>query len=144
VDYTAGSDPITSINQQLVRGYNASGTLWGGSGIMSSSAVANPTVFGLGYAEASEVLGSTGGVFGGETVDSTAVLVGYTILGDATLDGVVDFNDLVKLAQNYNTRVAGTTSSWWYHGDFNYDGNVDFLDLVKFAQHYNTAMPSQP
>jgi hypothetical protein len=144
VDYTPGSSPITSINQQLVRGYNASGTLWGGSGIMSSSAAANPTAFGLGYAEASEVLGSTGGVFGGEAVDPTAVLVGYTILGDATMDGVVDFNDLVKLAQNYNTRVAGTTSSWWYHGDFNYDGNVDFLDLVRFAQNYNTAMPGQP
>jgi hypothetical protein len=142
VDYTPGNDPITSINQQIVRGYNASGTLWGGSGIVSSTAAANAFTHALGYAEASEAVGVTGGTFGGEGVDSTAVLVRYTLLGDATLDGVVDFNDLVKLAQNYNTRVAGVTSSWWYRGDFNYDGNVDFADLVKLAQNYNAAMPS--
>jgi hypothetical protein len=144
VDYTAGNDPITSINQQIVRGYNASGTLWGGSGIVSSTAAANASSRGLGYAEASEALGAAGGTFGTEPVDSTAVVVRYTLLGDATLDGSVDFNDLVKLAQNYNTRVASTTSSWWFRGDFNYDGNVDFNDLVKLAQNYNTAMPSEP
>jgi hypothetical protein len=144
VDYTPGNDPITSINQQIARGYNAGGTLWGGSGIISSTAAASPTARGLGYAEASEALGAAGGTFGGEAVDPTAVLVRYTLLGDATLDGSVDFIDLVKLAQNYNTRVASTTSSWWYRGDFNYDGNVDFNDLVKLAQNYNTAFPGAP
>jgi hypothetical protein len=144
VDYTPGNDPITSINQQLVRGYNAAGTIWGGSGILSSTAAANATSRGLGYAEASEALGLGGGTFGTEAVDSTAVLVRYTLLGDATLDGSVDFNDLVKLAQNYNTRPASTTASWWYRGDFNYDGNVDFNDLVKLAQNYNAAIPGEP
>jgi hypothetical protein len=59
--------------------------------------------------------------------------------GDATLDGVVDFNDLAKLAQSYNT--AGKT---WLDGDFNYDGTVDFLDLAVLAQNYNQAVPSAP
>jgi len=57
---------------------------------------------------------------------------------DATLDGIVDFNDLVHLAQNYNTTVSTVTDSWWYNGDFTYDGIVDFNDLVKLAQNYNT------
>jgi hypothetical protein len=65
---------------------------------------------------------------------STTVKAG---LGDANLDGTVDFNDLVKLAQSYNT--SGKT---WFSGDFTYDGNVDFNDLVVLAQHYNQAVPA--
>jgi hypothetical protein len=68
----------------------------------------------------------------------------YTLAGDATLDGAVDFNDLVKLAQNYNTSVKDVTESWWNRGDFTYDGIVDFNDLVKLAQNYNTSLPSAP
>jgi hypothetical protein len=76
-------------------------------------------------------------------VDGSAVLVRYTLSGDATLDGQVDFNDLVKLAQNYNTTLPATGSAW-FRGDFNYDGTVDFNDLVKLAQNYNSALPSEP
>ena len=55
-----------------------------------------------------------------------------------TLDGVVDFNDLVRLAQNYNVADGQRT---WFAGDFTYDGTTDFNDLVKLAQNYNTALP---
>jgi fibronectin-binding autotransporter adhesin len=66
-----------------------------------------------------------------------------TLPGDATLDGAVDFNDLVKLAQNYNTTL--TTDNWWSSGDFTVDGRVDFNDLVKLAQNYNTdLLPAAP
>jgi hypothetical protein len=57
--------------------------------------------------------------------------------GDANNDGAVDFNDLVMLAQNYNTTGGRTFDQ----GDFNYDGNVDFNDLVILAQRYNTQLP---
>ncbi len=67
------------------------------------------------------------------------MLLRYTLYGDATMDGVVDFNDLVKLAQNYNT-ASGKN---WIDGDFTYDGAVDFNDLVKLAQNYNTALPAE-
>jgi hypothetical protein len=60
--------------------------------------------------------------------------------GDANLDGVVDFNDLAKLAQNYNASSGKT----WFDGDFNYDGSVDFLDLALMAQNYNQPVPSDP
>jgi fibronectin-binding autotransporter adhesin len=59
------------------------------------------------------------------------------ILGDATLDGKVDFTDLVRLAQNYDTTL--TTDNWWSSGDFTLDGKVDFNDLVKLAQNYGAA-----
>jgi hypothetical protein len=57
-----------------------------------------------------------------------------TLDGDATLDGSVDFNDLVKLAQHYNIEDGNRS---WAEGDFSHDGNVDFNDLVRLAQHYN-------
>jgi hypothetical protein len=62
----------------------------------------------------------------------------FSLAGDANHDRTVDFNDLVALAQNYNT--SGKTFA---QGDFNYDGSVDFNDLVILAQRYNTtlAMP---
>ncbi|MDB5320693.1 MAG: uncharacterized protein JWN40_2324 [Phycisphaerales bacterium] len=68
-----------------------------------------------------------------------------TLPGDANLDGKVDFLDLAKLAQSYNSTVSGITDSWWLKGDFNYDGKVDFLDLARLAQNYNTsAVPAAP
>ncbi len=60
--------------------------------------------------------------------------------GDADHDGDVDFNDLVALAQNYDTAGGRTFSQ----GDYNYDGNVDFHDLVVLAQRYDTSLPPAP
>ncbi len=60
-------------------------------------------------------------------------------LGDANLDGVVGFPDLVKVAQNY-----GGTGKTWLDGDFNFDGTVGFADLVSVAQHYGGPAPSSP
>src|SRR6185295_7945004 len=80
----------------------------------------------------------------GQAADADSILVRQTLAGDATLDGIVDSNDLVHLAQNYNTTVSTITDSWWYNGDFTYDGIVDFNDLVRLAQNYNTALPSEP
>jgi hypothetical protein len=60
--------------------------------------------------------------------------------GDANHDRAVDFNDLVKLAQNYNTTGGNTYAD----GDFTGDGNVDFNDLVILAQRYNTTLGAPP
>ena len=65
-----------------------------------------------------------------------------TIPGDATLDGKVDFTDLVTLAQHYNTTL--TTDNWWSSGDFDLDGKVGFTDLVKLAQNYGAGLPAEP
>ena len=143
VDHGAGNDTasLKSVRQQIVSGFH--GGDWAGPGIASSTITGGR---GIGYALASEVLpfanGATTDTFRGATVDKTSVVARTTLLGDATVDGTVDFNDLVKLAQNYNTTVSTTTESWWTHGDFTYDGITDFNDLVKLAQNYNTSLPA--
>jgi hypothetical protein len=128
-----------------VRGYilsarnGSSAGDWQGAGITSDVAIADPGNRALGYALSGDLLGASGGTFMGNQVDGSSVLVRMTLTGDATLDGQVDFTDLARLAQHYNS--AGSAIGW-LDGDFNYDGQVDFLDLSLMAQHYNTALPS--
>jgi hypothetical protein len=141
IDYEPGSTPHSNVRSMITAGYVPAGpTHWTGRGITSRTAAANDK-FAVGYAEATEVLNFAGGptaTFAGETVDDSTYLVRFTLAGDATLDGTVDFNDLVRLAQNYNS-VDG--NHVWSQGDFTYDGNVDFNDLVKLAQNYNQTLP---
>jgi hypothetical protein len=61
----------------------------------------------------------------------------FSLAGDTNADRSVDFLDLARLAQNYNTSSATLT---YADGDFNGDGSVDFLDLAKLAQNYNTSL----
>lgn len=61
--------------------------------------------------------------------------------GDANNDSVVNFDDLLIVAQNY-----GTTGQTFSAGNFNYDeaGNVDFDDLLIIAQNYGTQLNTAP
>lgn len=59
------------------------------------------------------------------------------VAGDANGDGVVNFADLLILAQNY-----GQSGATWSTGDFNVDGNVGFDDLLLLAQHYGQTTAS--
>jgi hypothetical protein len=140
-----------AIRGLIVQAYHATGAGnngdWTGAGITSSIAQADPSR-AVGYALASDIFNTadaTPDAFLGKAVTAGDVLARLTLAGDANLDGAVDFNDLVRLAQNYNTNVAATgDASWWFDGDFTYDGVTDFNDLVKLAQNYNTALPSEP
>lgn len=58
--------------------------------------------------------------------------------GDTSLDGSVDFIDLLTLAQNYGQ----TTGRTWLTGDFTGDGATDFQDLLLTAQNYGPASVS--
>jgi hypothetical protein len=140
VDYEKSATPLADVRARIFSGYDAgAANHWQGPGISSSLAAVTPNR-ALGYAEASDVVGPAGGEFMGETVDATAVLVRYTLVGDANLDGTINFTDLVALAQNYNTPSGAT----WSHGDFNFDGIVSFPDLVALAQNYNGSLPAAP
>jgi hypothetical protein len=134
VDHTGGTGAGDRVRAAVIRGYN--GGAWDGPGIYSAPAATMNGLGAVGYAEASDVLGISGAqtaTYLGETVDATAVLVRFTLSGDADLNGRVDFNDLVRLAQNYE---GGAAVKRWSQGDFTYDGAVDFADLVKLAQAY--------
>jgi hypothetical protein len=127
IDYT-GTSPISDVRAMLTSGRN--GGTWDGNGITTSlSTVSSDThARALGYAEAS-ALGIT--TFDGETVDGSTLIVKYTFGGDCSLDGLVDFNDLVIISQNY-----GLSGKEWTTGDATYDGLCDFADLVAMSQNY--------
>ncbi len=134
VDYT-GATPVTSIRTQIGSAYN--GGPWNGStGITSSSAAAafaTAAKTGLGY------LDNTAGAFAnfsGQSVDNTSILIKYTYMGDANLDGQVDISDLGILATNWQT--AGS----WVNGDFTYDGFVDISDLGTLATDWQAGVGS--
>src|SRR5207248_6144452 len=97
---------------------------------------------GLGYAEASSVLTYSNGTasFSGQTLsDNTAVLVRYTLRGDANLSGTVDLTDFTFLAANFNK----SSGAQWLDGDFNYDDKVDLTDFTFLASNFNqTVGPS--
>ena len=142
----AKGDTLDSVRSLIASGFNAGH--WDGAGITSSTAAADARR-AIGYALATEVRDiSPGGQsqFLGQSVDDASVVARVTLAGDANLDGAVDFNDLVALAQNYNTAAPapGSGQSAWVHGDFNYDGTVDFTDLVRLAQNYNTNLTAAP
>jgi hypothetical protein len=114
--FYSGASPVAQVRQALSAGRN--GGAWDGPGLTSTDAGLN-RAYGIGYTDDG----------------AGTILLKYVQAADATLDGKVDFNDLVKLAQNYNV-TGGRT---WDTGDFNYDGATDFNDLVMLAQNYNTS-----
>lgn len=134
IDYS-GSTPISTIRTYLISGRN--GGSWNGVGLASRAAglvAANGSDIhktGLGYGESSTLFGPSGGSFAGETVDGTAVLVRYTLLGDNNLDGQVNSMDFDMLASHY-----GQTGVGWTDGDYNYDGTVNALDFNELATNY--------
>lgn len=86
----------------------------------------------------------------GKIVSGGALAVGYaftdgagsgtfrllaTLKGDTDLNKAVNFDDLLTLAQNYNTATGAT----WSLGDSTYDGAVNFDDLLALAQNYGTS-----
>ena len=135
----SGTSPLDNVKMYAGHGY-ANGA-WNGTGLNSSMAAVNHAG-AIGYGEASDVLSLSGSqtkAWQGYTADATSLLVRYTLAGDANLDGKVDFQDLVRVAQNY----GGLVGKYWPEGDFNYDGKTDFVDLVKLAQNYGGVLPGE-
>jgi len=132
-DYT-GASPLPAVRAQLVSGRN--GGSWNGTGITSSNAASDPQKHtGVGYIESAD-LGTT--TFNGATVDTTTLLLRYTLYGDSNLDRHVDLTDFTYLAANFN-KAGGAT---WLQGDYNYDGNVDLTDFTFLAANFNQTLSS--
>jgi hypothetical protein len=136
VDYIVGDTSRLQTIADQVRSGRAGGA-WDGQGIVSS--VANGTSVGVGYAESAFALGVAGGVFGGEAVDGSAVLIRATRYGDADLDGTVDVDDLLALRRNLG--AAGERANW-QNGDFDYDGRVGPRDLALLRRNFGATMPA--
>jgi autotransporter-associated beta strand protein len=130
LDYTASS-PLTQIRQYLQTG-----------ALTSSSATNNSNhTTALGYAEASQLSPTTAAQIAGTLpYDSTTLLIKYTYIGDANLDGKITADDYALLDKGFAQHL--TT---WTYGDFNYDGVInqnDYLLIDRvFAQQTGTLSP---
>lgn len=140
IDY-ASTSPMPAIIGYLQSGYNSGG--WNGTGVMTSlgqSAIPNnfPVVAyrglqgGVGYAEASDFSMTT---FGGQSVDSTCVVLRFTLHGDANLDGDVDLNDVILWSGNY-TGPGGSSTKLWRQGDWDFDRDVDNDDQALWSANF--------
>jgi ELWxxDGT repeat protein len=60
----------------------------------------------------------------------------FVLAGDANRDRVVNFDDLLTLAKNYNG-----AAKTYAEGDFDGNGTVNFDDLLVLAKNYNKVLP---
>ena len=115
--------------------YARDGGAWDRPGIASSSARNNANhTTGLGLvtgAEYKSIYGPSSN-FDGFSVADPDLLIKYTWNGDANLDGVVSFDDYVKIDTGFNAHLTG-----WINGDFNYSGSVGFDDYVLIDIAFN-------
>ena len=132
IDYTGGPDPVSTVRQYIVNGYN--GGLWNGqptasTGVITSSAAAQNASYAIGWADSAD----------GSGVNSTAnsIELKYTLMGDANLNGTVDIFDLNALLPHFNG------AGGWTSGDFNYSSNVDIFDLNALLPNFNVSMAPQ-
>jgi hypothetical protein len=130
--YGSGTSPLSNVTSELSEAYD--GGLWDKPGLTSSVAAVKGGVTALGFAEAS-TLGLT--TFDGLTLGGNAVLVKYTLVGDANLDGTVNFNDYSIVQNNFGK------SSIWSGGDFNYDGVTNFSDFSLLQNNFGQSLSAQ-
>ena len=134
VDHAGGGAALAGLKALITAGRD--GGTWTGPGISSSAAAADVNRYAIGYGEAGDVLGPSGGTFMGQSVDGTAALARFTLLGDANVDGGVNIADFSRLGANFNT--AGD----WAKGDFNYDGQVGIADFSLLGSNFNLTVPA--
>jgi hypothetical protein len=124
---TPANDPVTTIVGFLKSGFN--GGAWNGTaGIISTSISGGSPTLSVGYADGKTDSGTAAG--------PNQIVVKYTLQGDSNLDGLVNFNDLVAVVQNFNK--AGTD---WAQGNFLYGTSTNFNDLVAVVQNFNKVLP---
>jgi autotransporter-associated beta strand protein len=115
IDIASGGISPADLRADIIAGRN--GGLWDGATGITSSVAAADTRFGVGYM----IDDATG-----------ASSVAWAALGDANLDGLVNFDDILALFPNYN--VPGTYT--WQEGDFTYDSLVNFDDILALFPNY--------
>src|SRR5262249_44563839 len=134
VSYSAGDTTHATrdaIRNLLKNGRNgaagAPGSWNGNGGITSSYANANGNGFNLavGYGDNEDLalVRASGSYtsFGGQVVASNTVLVQMTRGADATMDGIVDSQDVSIIGTRFNKPGSGQ----WCFGDFDYSGTCD-------------------
>jgi hypothetical protein len=101
-------------------------------GIVSSkvasvnAANSNPHLYGVGYADASDI------AVAADHFTPGTVVIEPAIVGDANLDGAVNFSDFQLLAASFNQ-----PNTSWDQGNFNYGAKTNFTDFQLLAANFN-------
>ncbi len=155
VDYPAASGNVSPLGDWNASYYSGvAGMLQTGRGqangwgIVTSRPDAQGGLATLGLGEASQLLklsGSQTGLFAGQTVDATTVLVKYTRVGDADLDGRITIKDYFQIDLAHANGVA----QGWGGGDLDYsggppDGDDYFLIDAAFAFQQSNLSDTAP
>jgi hypothetical protein len=82
----------------------------------------------------------------GESFNENSVLVKYTLLGDADLDGDSDLSDLGLWASKFtgDLGVQSSPTTFWTGGDFDYDGDTDLSDLGLWSSTFTGDLNGGP
>jgi regulation of enolase protein 1 (concanavalin A-like superfamily) len=132
-DMVVQGGSLSTINTAIGTAY-ANGN-WTGPGITSSTAAGNTThLTALGA-----IQNTAAQTFDGQPGTTADVLVKYTYIGDANLDGVVDGSDYSLIDNGYASAVPLTG---WANGDFNYDTTVDGSDYALIDNAFNNQAAS--
>ncbi|HYO11070.1 MAG TPA: pre-peptidase C-terminal domain-containing protein [Tepidisphaeraceae bacterium] len=113
------------------------GGAWNGtSGILTTqgdAAGASPlTTLGVATAQqALQIAPSATATWGGETVNGSAILVKYTYIGDADLNGRINGDDYFAIDSN----VAQPNARTWALGDFDFNGKINGDDYWLIDSH---------
>jgi len=140
------STTLTSLHSYLQSGRAGSpGSpgAWNGPGIQSSYAkqFGNGFNLAIGYADNTDLAAvRTSGsytTFAGQTVASNYVLVQLTRGADATLDGILDGQDVAVIGTHFQKPGSGQ----WCFGDFDYSGTCDGSDVSVLGTTFGKTSP---
>ena len=141
----AGPNPETIRRADIIagRGKIGLGATWNGtSGITSSTAAADaitaPNSTSVGYAHNGSLPLGAYTTFRGSPSDPSSVLIAYTRTGDATLNGIVNNDDVTVVGANF---APGFSRPFWALGDFDFNGFVDNDDVTLLGVFYNPSAP---
>jgi hypothetical protein len=131
-DLVVVTTSTAAVTNLILAGRN--GGAWTGSGGITSAAARANAATGLGVLTGAELnsFGGGSGTFSGQTYAPSDTLVKYTWNGDANFNGVINFDDYVRIDSGFNLNRTG-----WANGDFNYSGQVNFDDYVLIDVAFN-------
>jgi hypothetical protein len=122
---------VLDVKNSLAHDYNGGDWSLAPDGSLPKS---NPTTYSVGYASGSDPSAQDAGL--ALAPDKTRIRP--VLVGDANIDGTVDFFDLAQiLGYKFNTHQPASYTD----GDLNYDGVVDFFDIVLLlSANYNSGV----
>ncbi len=125
---------LGALTSLIALGCNGGSIPWTGStGITSSFAAHDSThLSALGILQNTTSGSAIYSTFDGQTAVASDVLIKYTFVGDANLDGKVDGSDYSRIDNGFLHSLTG-----WSNGDFNYDGKVNSSDYTLIDNCFN-------